>query len=471
VKTAASLLLVCWVAQACSGSDGESPFVSTVPLQTAGSRLQPRFLDGGDGARMLFDFFDRTLGTPCRFARTADGTYRCLPSTPAGCVIGPEYGCGEAAFSTGFELDACGQRVATGVGQAPPGSPSPNPLNDLLILGCSGDGTGHVADDVAIPLESFVSARLESVGVARGLAVQRLVADDGASVTIGFARDGQPCMPTPFGDGVRCLDESLAALTDPYETPNAFVGPSCAGERAAYCPVHCSAPRARLAVAPSGPGGCADSATYYLVGEDAPKVSYTNPSTLECIVVDESYDLDYGTFARLGSKISWTFLPGLDRRDIAGTGRLRVRTEVGGGAALGLRLEGTSANDFQFFDTELQTACTVQIGADGQPRCLPVAAPAAFSDNQCTELVLGKAADPCGSADDRRFLPRNDESRECGGGWAPTAVLERGEPYSGPVYLVGADGTCTMSSKVDGEWFLPGAVHPLTDFAVVSVTE
>ncbi len=464
----AALAVGCEASATSSG--GSETFESRVPPFTVGTRLTPRFLDGGDGARVLFDFFDQELGTPCRFSPTTEGTYRCVPSSPATCSVGPEFTCGQAAFSTGLDLDACGKRVATGVAQAPPGSPSPKPLHEFLVLTCVGSGIGPVADNLALPLESFVGARLESVDLAPGLAVHRLVANDGASVSFGFARDGQPCTPTRFGGALRCLDASLASLTHPYASVDLFVGPACTGDRAAFCPVSCSAPRARLAVVPADVDACPDEATYFEVAEDAPQVSEL-AQTGECFDVDEAYFAEYGRFARLGAEVPSSALPTLEQREIVGTGRLRVRAVVGGGAAIGTPLAVVRSEDLPFFDTELQTPCSAQLGSDGQLRCLPIAAPWAYGDDQCTQVILGKAPDPCGGAEQSRFLPRNDGPRECGSGFAPTEVLERGEPYLGPVYGLGGNGACTTRPGSDGEWFLPGAIHPLSDFVVVSLTE
>lgn len=57
-------------------------FSDPVPTGPESSRLRPRFVDGEDGTRLLYDFWDTELEIPCRFARPDSGPDRCFPYRP-----------------------------------------------------------------------------------------------------------------------------------------------------------------------------------------------------------------------------------------------------------------------------------------------------------------------------------------------------------------------------------------------------
>lgn len=72
-----SLLGAVVVLGACG--DNISPPAPVYGVQ-AGARLEPRFWDAGDGARLLRAWYDRELDVECRFDLAADGRFRCLPT-------------------------------------------------------------------------------------------------------------------------------------------------------------------------------------------------------------------------------------------------------------------------------------------------------------------------------------------------------------------------------------------------------
>src|SRR5687768_11906869 len=51
-------------------------------VPTDGSRLKARWMEGPDGSRTLWGWYDTTLKAPCRFSRAIDGEQRCLPEGP-----------------------------------------------------------------------------------------------------------------------------------------------------------------------------------------------------------------------------------------------------------------------------------------------------------------------------------------------------------------------------------------------------
>src|SRR5688572_20672983 len=63
-----------WTAAVACG-DNSRPDVDV----SGGRRLEPRFWDAGDGARVFRAWFDRALGVECRFGPATDGSYRCVP--------------------------------------------------------------------------------------------------------------------------------------------------------------------------------------------------------------------------------------------------------------------------------------------------------------------------------------------------------------------------------------------------------
>ena len=81
-----------------SGSEGERPRPTGTPADAAvsdvgggagapfapsdGSRLKARWMEGPDGTRTLWGWYDSSLKAPCRFGWAADGQIRCLPEGP-----------------------------------------------------------------------------------------------------------------------------------------------------------------------------------------------------------------------------------------------------------------------------------------------------------------------------------------------------------------------------------------------------
>lgn len=459
-----------------AGGQGGAPsvFESTVPPFTAGSRLKPRVLDGGDGAQVLFDFFDQELGTSCAFVPAIDGRFRCMPQTSAPCAVTGNVGqCGMPAFATIFEVDACVNLFAASALQAPAGSPGTQLLQDLRSRNCQGPDPS-LAWPGATPfsLESFVGATLELVPVEGNLAVERLVADDGTTVTIGFARDGHRCEPAHFGADLRCVDAYLGSThtwTSAPEVP-IYVGTSCSGDRAGFITPACDEPKPGLASTQwRDPPECPSEVQYFELLDPVGDCSAAVGP--DCIPMLASEYASQGTFARLGAEVPPSALPALTTMDVAGTGRLRVRSAVGGGAALGSASMRFASNDLTFFDTELDATCTARIVADVEVRCIPGNSDYLFGyqDAQCSIPLMPPDVEKCGVVTDNRFLART-EGRECGGGLQPTEVWERGAPYSGDVYQKN-DYTQECTLLTTGGWFQVGASHPLSDFVVVNVTE
>jgi hypothetical protein len=127
-----------------------------------------------------------------------------------------------------------------------------------------------------------------------------------------------------------------------------------------------------------------------------------------------------------------------------------------------------------FFDAWLDAACTARITADGQVRCIPGhdAYFYYFQDPQCSTALMSADTESCGVVTDNRFVPGGGVGLQCASGWAPTEVWERGAPFVGTIYQWNEyQSECSPAGESDGQFFVRGTVHPLEDFAVVSITE
>lgn len=66
-----------------SGSSGPVPNAMANTWYASGSRLRVRFLEGADGSKQFWGWFDSARGEECSFLQHADGSIRCLPDRPA----------------------------------------------------------------------------------------------------------------------------------------------------------------------------------------------------------------------------------------------------------------------------------------------------------------------------------------------------------------------------------------------------
>lgn len=455
------------------GQGGASTgFQSKVPPYAAGTRLTPRFLDGGDGAKVLFDFFDHQLGSFCAFVPTSDSSIRCMPETPVGAAVeGIPNQCGVPAAAVALTVNSCNEILATGGLLAPAGTAAPSPLQDLRVHYI--DGVTSWPGSTPAPLDSFVGGTIELVPVEGNLSVERLVADDGTRVTIGFARDGHRCEAAHFGSEIRCLDAYLGSTHTWTSAPSVplFVGTSCMGERAGFFTPSCDKPKPGLASTRDDiMDQCPSEVQYFELLE--PVGDCSAQVNQDCIPMLASEYASEGTFARLGAEVPPAALPKLSETDVAGTGRLRVRALVGGGAALGMTQARYASNATTFFDTTLGTTCSARIVAGDEVRCIPGRDPGfpVYQDSKCSVPLMPPDDERCGVVTDNRFVPHGDGVVACGGGGGlhPTEVWERGAPYTGAVYWLDPEAGCVLTTN--SGWFQIGTKHPLSDFAVVSLT-
>ena len=236
----------------------------------SGSRVRAMFYDGGGGALLFRGWFDSELGIPCTFARTRNGTMRCLPSgQPA---VFSDSACTMPVWGT--ECPATLPRYVTTFGPAAGyalGEPYTGPVRNTSAGRCLDSYVSYVgsspfsyyATGAEIPSERFVAATISSVPIDDGNLVLRTAqGEDGSSEvsvevngkviaawrtgellpqTLAYLGSGRlrvptyvdahgqvleavlggffdaqadaPCWPRTFADGVRCVPRTVTRLS------------------------------------------------------------------------------------------------------------------------------------------------------------------------------------------------------------------------------------------------------------------
>lgn len=107
-------------------SPGSAVSLALAQTEVSGARLKAKYLEGADGSRQFFAWYDTTRGVDCSFSEAADGVWRCLPSgadsgyffADAACsqqVSLVPKGCAAPAYALVLDHSACRWRPATRV--------------------------------------------------------------------------------------------------------------------------------------------------------------------------------------------------------------------------------------------------------------------------------------------------------------------------------------------------------------------
>ena len=227
---------------------------------SGGTRLEPRFWDAGDGARVLRAWFDRELRIECRFDLATDGRFRCLPTDansnlafadPActrpltivlACAPAPAF-----AFGSTRPTPGCGRSLTRAIHEVG-GVYGTSVFRKEPGGACMPEGmaSGYRAYELGAERDptEFVGAALEAQGDAR-LVPYVLVADEGSRLFDGI-RDTQrncecgasgsvgSCRPLEialhydflFSDAACTKNDAVVDLSDyrPCHSPTAVVG-------------------------------------------------------------------------------------------------------------------------------------------------------------------------------------------------------------------------------------------------------
>ena len=451
-----------------------------------GSRLQPRFLDGGDGAKVLADFYDSELDTLCTFERTIDGQLLCLPGTKPGHGLDGSDGYYADANCTqrAVEIDPCGagpliavrSRVrctygtVTGVLEADADAEAIAGYFLTEDGSCISQGSERAfLPAKEVPLSQFAATHTENVAVGAGLGVQRLIAEDGTQLNLALLRGDALCGAADVAGQLRCVDTRQAH-------PNAFADASCAEPAANYAVcdyeqlpggVVTSETPTLMFQSNESPSGCALEGRFFSVGDPVETPYFFSGNTC---YEDPSLS-EHERVLHIKGELPVAELPALEVIS-SGTGRLRaLRFGAAGvplvpstrwfdpGANRDPRLDATT-----FYDTELEIECQPMLTEGGDVRCLPPfrEGSAFFSDGSCTQYLIGDYG-PCYSG--QEFRGEVTENR-C----AVTEMHQRTERYTGPLFG-GGEGCLVLGAASEAS--IPGVYRSkaivLEDFALLQV--
>ena len=187
----------------------------TLPAQwVGGTRLRPMVFDAGDGVKLFRGWFDEAIGGPCSMNFTSDLHARCIPlgafelTAPGASRLYLDSACAQPAQST--LSGTCAANTSITVDMDPSSCPAVfrvyshgAPTQPAAFWEKSSSGpcvaTTGIPGDVwplqEMPPASFVAAHEEDTPVGNGIALRRVVADDGAAVSSSIidTMHGRPC--------------------------------------------------------------------------------------------------------------------------------------------------------------------------------------------------------------------------------------------------------------------------------------
>jgi hypothetical protein len=160
--------------------------------------------------------------------------------------------------------------------------------------------------------------------------------------------------------------------------------------------------------------------------------------------------------ARPSGPLSASGLPDAERGLLAGTGRLRARTETPGHAG-----STTTSITSGFFDTQLGVPCASGVAADGVLRCLPsvLRLGSVFSDAACTVANVVVEGSPAGLNNlecQAAYAGRSDVAPDCGTRTHVFAISLN--PYFGNLYARDQNQSCIPVTATGG--FTAYAIGP-----------
>ena len=446
-----------WIALIASAAcgDGSSSNPPAAGGIRDGSRLEARYWDAGDGARVLRVWFDRAQGIECAFQRSPDERYRCLPT-------------GEtvASLSNEFADAACTQPIVTWPSCAPPptailsaGEPTPSCPADFarsvfevgaesttLFLGtdtgCSpwaltpDQRAFHVGTER--PANEFVGADLVVQDSAR-LAPFTFQADDGAVEIVSIwdtERDAE-CAPSgPFSDEkTRCGPVEIALHHDFLWSDDT-------------CTVHAAADLSpfRPCFPPTAVVGDGEpfGSNLLEIGARIPDGQAHRTDDTGMCTPETTGSVD--GFYLEGPPIPLEALAELTSV-VEGTGRVRAALYAPPG-------DEPLARAGSFRDTTLDTDCYPARFADGF-RCVPSGAlelGGAFADADCTSPLVPTAAPPS-------LIPSRHTATDACDFVAFDGAFEAGTPFDGTeIFVLDGSGACVASPvSPDLIYYAPGA--------------
>jgi len=339
---------------------------------SGGTRLEPRFLDAGAGARVVRGWFDRELRVECFFDVATDGRIRCLPSQANLPAV-----FGDAACTRPLTISPACAPVPTfafGPSRATPhcGRSLSQPVQEVgavhagsvfrkdFIDGCVPQGVapGDRAYELGVERDptEFVGATLVAEGDAR-VVPYALVGDDGSKLLDGIwdtQRNGE-CGPT--GSSELCAPVEIALHYDFM-----FSDAECTKNDAAIDLSDARPCHPPTAVLGNG-SQLREIGAQIPVGSAYRRDSAGGTCTPEIPYDDETYWVE-------GAPIALESLASLSRV-LDGNGRVRAERWIdGAGQSLAVAKS--------FFDTDLKEACSPRVFADGV-RCA-VSSAAQFGD-------------------------------------------------------------------------------------------
>ena len=357
----------------------------------AGTRLHPIFTTGG-GARLFDRLHDSQLDTDCSYAKVADGTLRCLPTSPrSGSVYFTDPSCAQKivawqatcapstpdkyAVYTNFEVGCATPEVLElDVASAPA---TTYEMNSGACVAYAGAALTYRSVTRTVPPSELVAATVSREPRGKQLFNTHYEGADGSRQLFGVedgAPHAGPCDAAKAGDGtLRCAPTNLAFIESLYSeatctTPAAY--------RPGYTSASCNT--APVAILESANGVCAgtNAAKYYDVGAKVSGPIYQG-SPASCSV---AASLGAGsTFYAKGAAIPDSALAALKRVPSAGT-PLGVDVLA---VDSGEELRATS-----FWDPARNAPCRAGKASDGKTRCVgsPGDSPT-FADASCVQAL------------------------------------------------------------------------------------
>jgi hypothetical protein len=371
------------------GAGGAAP--PATPAFVSGSRLRAQIYDGGE-ARAFVHWHDMGPHENCSFVHATDGRWRCLPDSgtvsylDAACTMPiavfppdevPPLKVRDAIVPT----DACyfeTQKVTVyPVGASvtlpmPPGDIYYREGPDCFSTQAYADSLAFSVRDPIDPAQ-FVAAELVDEPRGPGLAARIFEAEDGARqiwriVDVGRGEEcALPAVPSTAFESGPCVPSNFAFPYAEYADASCTEPTVIASET---CP-----PTIAMSWKFSA---CGDTTLAFNELGDVLSSVFSRNNDGQCLPSQ-----GFGVEHRLGRSIAESELPALFH-DTVGTGRLRARelaARDGGGRFM--------ADDYSFFDAQLNAPCTPTPFCDGNFRCLPNLPKSSrlFTDAACTQPI------------------------------------------------------------------------------------
>lgn len=418
---------------------------STEPESTgvSGSRLKRRYLEAGEGATMVIDFWDSDLEIPCAFDESVDSNFRCIiDSNLIGDVLFADASCNQPVYGEDRETCDTGWVRANASGSVYRATTTPATVEGdsgyFFVETSDGDcselpltPTGNYYEAELVPSSSFVGGDIETEERQDGLVTRYAVGDDGSRILVDtwFEERGYQCA---FDEQGYCLPtdriqpDASYFEDDACSTPvSGFYGgePPMISQKSTsdYCP---------------------DLDFYERGVEITSGVLYWLDPTNTCVEVTPSYSTY--NFFKLGPKISLSTIPKA-KRELVGGGMLVARRWVdNAGDPL------TEADEF--WDTTRDEACIPFAMGSGDYVCVPknyaYVDGSEHLDESCSDADQ-RAYASCPSGTPRVGVRFGQPSCEVANMYTVEAAYSIGAPLGVDYYFENAYVTCEKRSMPD----------------------